>query len=464
MKSLFVLAAVAVSIPFATGCAAEEEEMQVEYPQPVGYTPPPGAAAAQGPTLQTVDSAALAPQGAQAAPAAATGEQIVVGADADGYEDTDPAALTDFRSTLDPYGTWREDPTYGTVWAPSPSVVGSDFTPYMTAGHWVYDDDYVWVSDYDWGWAPFHYGRWVYVAGYGWEWIPGRVYAGAWVSWRYGWDDWAYVGWAPLPPVWYWRGGYAVGLGFVPVAPYAFVGSGDVFAPAVATRVIVGAQAGVVASHTRPFVPAQPTVNGRVPATPRVGGPPPQVLHIAPSAIVRAPASNRGLMQARAYSRPSTAASLGARVPQSYGSRTWTAPSAWSRAPSAGSALARPMPRGFNSGWSHGPVPYTPPSYGGARPSYGSPPAFHGYSGGSASAPSYHPPSGSFGGYRGGTGYFHGGGGGSSAPSGGSFRSGGSSGVSHGGGFSGGFHGGGGGFHGGGGGFHGGGGGRGGHR
>ena len=40
------------------------------------------------------------------------------------------------------------------------TVVGADFTPYVSAGHWTYDDDYVWVSDYDWGWLAFHFGRW----------------------------------------------------------------------------------------------------------------------------------------------------------------------------------------------------------------------------------------------------------------------------------------------------------------
>ena len=194
-----------------------------------------------------------------------------------GYDDTDPSALSDFRSTLEPYGTWTDDPSYGTVWVPSPSVVGADFTPYVSAGHWAYDSDYAWVSDYDWGWAPFHYGRWAYAAGPGWEWIPGREYAGAWVSWRYGVDDWAYVGWAPLAPTWCWRGGMAVGLGFVPRAPYAFVGTGELFAPRVGARVVVGAQVGAIASHTRPYVPASASVGGRVAARPVVGGPSPQL-------------------------------------------------------------------------------------------------------------------------------------------------------------------------------------------
>ena len=150
------------------------------------------------------------------------------------------------------------------------------------AGHWAYDSDYTWVSDYDWGWAPFHYGRWVYAAGPGWEWIPGREYAGAWVSWRYGVDDWAYVGWAPLAPTWCWRGGVAVGLGFVPRAPYAFVGTGELFAPRVGTRVVAGPQVGVIASHTRPYAPASSPGGARVAAHPSVGGPSPAALHISP--------------------------------------------------------------------------------------------------------------------------------------------------------------------------------------
>jgi hypothetical protein len=53
------------------------------------------------------------------------------------------------------------------------------------------------VSDMEWGWAPFHYGRWIMDPQFGWAWIPGRVWGPAWVSFRYGGD---YVGWAPLPP------------------------------------------------------------------------------------------------------------------------------------------------------------------------------------------------------------------------------------------------------------------------
>src|SRR5580658_4597889 len=65
------------------------------------YEGPPPATAAQ----------------AQAEPAA--GE-----AQGDSYADTDPTALTDFHATLDPHGTWMDDPTYGTVWVPNTAEVG----------------------------------------------------------------------------------------------------------------------------------------------------------------------------------------------------------------------------------------------------------------------------------------------------------------------------------------------------
>ena len=172
----------------------------------------------------------------------------------DAYEETDPSALTDFHQALDSHGTWVEDPTYGTVWVPNAAEVGPGYTPYSTAGHWAYDDnnDYVWVSDYDWGWAPYHYGRWVDVEGRGWCWIPGRVYRGAWVTWGAD-DGYGTVGWAPMPPEYVWRGGVAVSYRYEGPARWNYVGRGDVFAPNVGARVLTGpAAAGVSGASTRP--------------------------------------------------------------------------------------------------------------------------------------------------------------------------------------------------------------------
>ena len=73
------------------------------------------------------------------------------------------------------------------------------FIPIGTAGHWADTDEYgwTWVSDYDWGDIPFHYGRWVNDPDDGWLWIPGYVWSPGWVVWR---TDGQYTGWMPMPP------------------------------------------------------------------------------------------------------------------------------------------------------------------------------------------------------------------------------------------------------------------------
>jgi hypothetical protein len=90
-----------------------------------------------------------------------------------------------FYNSLKPYGRWAKHPSYGEIWISN----ASGFSPYSTGGHWAYTDyGWTWVSTYDWGWAPFHYGRWAFDAGYGgWFWVPGYEWAPAWVAWRGGW-------------------------------------------------------------------------------------------------------------------------------------------------------------------------------------------------------------------------------------------------------------------------------------
>lgn len=101
----------------------------------------------------------------------------------------------DFYTDLAPYGQWVQTPQYGTVWIPQ---VAPGFQPYATNGHWVVTDyGNTWVSDYPWGWGPFHYGRWYYDNYRGWAWVPGNDWGPAWVSWRSG---GGYYGWAPLGP------------------------------------------------------------------------------------------------------------------------------------------------------------------------------------------------------------------------------------------------------------------------
>src|SRR5262245_32967774 len=100
-----------------------------------------------------------------------------------------------FYNYLAPYGRWFTLGSYGLVW--SPTVVGSDWSPYAN-GYWTYTDKgWTWESDDPWGWATCHYGRWLLDATYGWVWIPGTVWGPGWVIWRTG---RGYIGWAPQPP------------------------------------------------------------------------------------------------------------------------------------------------------------------------------------------------------------------------------------------------------------------------
>jgi len=94
-------------------------------------------------------------------------------------------------------GSWIEVGNYGYCWQPDVAVSDPSWRPYAD-GYWAYTDEgWTWVSYEDFGWATYHYGRWVRLADYGWVWRPGYDWGPAWVSWRFG---GGYAGWAPLPP------------------------------------------------------------------------------------------------------------------------------------------------------------------------------------------------------------------------------------------------------------------------
>jgi hypothetical protein len=99
---------------------------------------------------------------------------------------------------LDQYGTWSETPDYGSVWAPT--GVAPDWAPY-TYGQWSYIGPWgwTWVDAYPWGFAPFHYGRWVWWNG-GWGWAPGP----------YGYRPW----YSPAMVAWWGGPGWGLGFGF----------------------------------------------------------------------------------------------------------------------------------------------------------------------------------------------------------------------------------------------------------
>jgi hypothetical protein len=125
-----------------------------------------------------------------------------------------PPEMTGIES-LDDHGSWQTVDTYGTVWVPSAVPVG--WVPYRN-GRWAYVAPWgwTWIDEAPWGFAPFHYGRWISVGGT-WCWSPGRrnvrpVYAPALVAW---------IG-SP--------GGSVTVVGGAPVGWFP-LGPGDVFVP-----------------------------------------------------------------------------------------------------------------------------------------------------------------------------------------------------------------------------------------
>lgn len=76
---------------------------------------------------------------------------------------------------LDFHGDWIPDGTYGNVWVPR--VVPTGWAPYRSGQwRWVRPWGWSWVDHAPWGYAPFHYGRWVTI-GNRWCWWPGGYVA-----------------------------------------------------------------------------------------------------------------------------------------------------------------------------------------------------------------------------------------------------------------------------------------------
>lgn len=100
-----------------------------------------------------------------------------------------------FYEQLAPYGRWMDVSGYGYCWRPTLTM--ARWKPYVD-GCWVWSSmGWTWQSNEPFGWATYHYGRWVNLSRHGWVWVPGSEWAPAWVSWRQSRD---HVGWAPLPP------------------------------------------------------------------------------------------------------------------------------------------------------------------------------------------------------------------------------------------------------------------------
>jgi hypothetical protein len=114
------------------------------------------------------------------------------------YVTNAPTQVHYFYESLAPYGTWIEIDSYGWCWRPHVVTLHRDWRPYWHHGRWIYTDaGWYWYSDYSWGWAAFHYGRWHLHPHVGWIWLPDLMWGPAWVSWRF---SHSHCGWAPLPP------------------------------------------------------------------------------------------------------------------------------------------------------------------------------------------------------------------------------------------------------------------------
>jgi hypothetical protein len=324
----------------------------------------------------------------------------------DGY---DAQAYTQFQTALAPYGGWDYDSSYGYVWSPNVSVVGAGFSPYATCGHWALTEyGWTWVSDWSWGWAPFHYGRWITRAGR-WSWVPGSMWGPAWVSWRSG---GGYVGWSPLPP----RGmrlagGYGAGSPWR-FAPAASLGAGrPIF---VSPRHLPGIFARTtVVSNDRLLTHGGWSVHVNAGPTRGIVARPVSLSRVAPAALPRVavyphpgvslnarpwihPAEARGNLLTEGWhaAGPASQPHTVGRAP-AFGSNPAAraevrGPSAtWSQRPtSAYGAAGYGHP--YNSGWS---APATRTSSAPAmRPTYGAPSGYSGQNAYRAPMNAYHAP------------------------------------------------------------------------
>jgi hypothetical protein len=137
------------------------------------------------------------------------------------YPQRGPLDVSIFYSNLSPYGRWIQRGGYGWVWEPTHVRVG--WRPY-TVGRWVNTEyGWTWVSYEPWGWATYHYGRWLFDPEYGWLWVPGTEWGPAWCAFH---EGGGYIGWAPLPPSVGFRVGFGIQIGGLQlsaaITPYAF--------------------------------------------------------------------------------------------------------------------------------------------------------------------------------------------------------------------------------------------------
>jgi len=153
-----------------------------------------------------------------------------------------------FHDSLAPYGRWIAYEPYGWCWTPYQAHAG--WRPYVD-GYWAYTDyGWSWVSSEPYGWATYHYGRWVPDPRFGWVWVPDTVWAPSWVAWHEG-PGW--VGWAPLPPAAHWNA--SIGFSFVdydyiPSSSWCFVEDRHFVHSGLKSHIVASARNDWLLQHT----------------------------------------------------------------------------------------------------------------------------------------------------------------------------------------------------------------------
>ena len=167
---------------------------------------------------------------------------------------------------LDRHGRWESHPDHGSLWVPISVQVG--WAPYRF-GTWVWQRPWgwTWVDAQPWGFAPFHYGRWVSWRGR-WCWAPGvyaprPVFAPALVSWvggpQHGVSAGVVIGTRgrPLPAA-----------GWAPLAPHQAYTPHHVASPVYVERINHGH--GPREPHARPIPPRPMPPMTAMPTAPEV--------------------------------------------------------------------------------------------------------------------------------------------------------------------------------------------------
>lgn len=73
---------------------------------------------------------------------------------------------------LDRHGDWERHPEWGWIWWPR--ALPPDWAPYRQGRWtWIAPWGWTWIDAAPWGFAPFHYGRWLRI-GLRWAWWPGE--------------------------------------------------------------------------------------------------------------------------------------------------------------------------------------------------------------------------------------------------------------------------------------------------